>query len=164
MSIAKAAPNLEELELMGTSDDTIVSSLSLIHFHLLTLLQDSIVASLSRLPKLHHLTLSGALNGYNKPFFPRSYNWEDYAKFDTGGIKEKDYGQYAPESFEVAAWDLANGCLTLDTVTMGETIGQLLIPDGLSMRIVRERPRAEVKELRRVCAWGNMIGREEHAW
>jgi len=27
MSISKAAPNLEELELMGTSDDTLVSSL-----------------------------------------------------------------------------------------------------------------------------------------
>jgi hypothetical protein len=44
---------------------------------------------------------------------------------------------------------------------MGNAIGDFLIQDGLSMRIVRERPGGEVKELRRVRAWGNMIGREE---
>jgi hypothetical protein len=57
--------------------------------------------------------------------------------------------------------DLANGCRTLDTVTMSKEIGNLLIKDGLSVRVVRERLGGEVKQLRSVRAWGNIIGREE---
>jgi len=66
MSISNAAPNLEELELMGTSDDTFVSLLSLSSCSFVPqgpdviLMQDSIPASLSLFPKLHLLTFSGA--------------------------------------------------------------------------------------------------------
>ncbi|KAF8963429.1 hypothetical protein BDZ97DRAFT_1919861 [Flammula alnicola] len=145
MSLSKAAPNLEELELMGTSDDTL----------------DSITTSLSRFPKLQRLTLSGGINIYAQPFFARSANWEDYADFDTGGVAEKDYGKYAPETFDEAARDLADGCRTLDIVTMGNIFGELLIKGGLSAKIIRECDGGAVKELKRIRAWGNIIGKEE---
>ena len=44
---------------------------------------------------------------------------------------------------------------------MSKAIGDLWIKDGLSMNVVRERRGGEVKELRRVRASGNIIGREE---
>ena len=71
------------------------------------------------------------------------------------------YGKYAPESFEVAAQDLANGCRTLDTITFGNNLRKMFTRNGLSVRVVREEPGGEVKELRRVWALGNIIGREE---
>ena len=130
-------------------------------FHRLTILQDSIVASLSRLPKLHRLTLSGGIDDYGNPFFPRAFTWAEPGYIDFGDHTDEDFGKYAPESFEIAARDLANGCRTLDTVTFGYTLGDLVIRGGLSVRIVRERPDGEVKELRRVRAWGSIIGKEE---
>ena len=77
------------------------------------------------------------------------------------GLEPKDYGKYAPESFEDAVRDLANGCQTLDTVTVGNAIDDFLIRHGLSMRVVRERQGGAVKELKRVRAWGGIIGRED---
>jgi hypothetical protein len=126
-------------------------------------LQDSIAASLSHLPKLCQPTLSGVINSIYKPFFPQSYNWKDYAPSNTGGLLEKDYGKYALESFKVAVQDLANGCWTLDTVTIGNDLGEFWIEDGngFSMRVVRERLGGPVKGLRRILEWRNMIGKEE---
>jgi hypothetical protein len=126
-------------------------------------MQDSITASLSRFPKLQCLTLSGPLlNLYVKPFFARSVSWTDYA--DSFFLKpEESYhdGKYDPESFNEAARDLANGCRTLTVVTMGNMAGDLLIKRGLSARIVRECEGGSVKEVKRIRAWGNIIGREE---
>jgi len=172
MSISKAAPNLEELELMGTSNDTIVSfpvvALSLLFVFVssgdlivVSQWQDSITASLSLCPKLQRLTFSGTRNGANKPFFARSYNWTDGVNLDVGRLAEKDYGKYAPESFNEAARDLADGCRTLDVVTMGVMVGDLVIRYGLSARIVRESEGGAVKEVERIRPWGNLIGREE---
>lgn len=142
MSLSKAAPNLEELELMGTSDDTL----------------DSLTSSLSRFSKLQHLILSGGIAG--QPFFARSLNWEEYvSKFDTGGVDEKEYGKYAPETFDEAARDLANGCRTLNVVTMGNILGELLIQDGLSRKVVRECDGGRVKQLKQIRALGSIIGR-----
>jgi len=70
-------------------------------------------------------------------------------------------GEYAPESFYEAARDLADGCRTLDVVTVGNTIGDLVIEYGLSARIVRQSEGGAVKEVKRIPAWGNIIGREE---
>ena len=81
--------------------------------------------------------------------------------FGFGDLPEKDYGKYAPESFDEAARDLANGCRTLTVVTMGKFPGKLVIHDGLSAMIVRECEGGSVKEVKRIRAWGNIIGREE---
>lgn len=116
---------------------------------------------MSRFPKLKRLTLSGGINYFNKPFFARSFNWTDYAEFGYGGLPEEMYGKYAPESFDVAARDLANGCRTLTVVTVGKYAGKLVIQDGLSARIVRECEGGLVNEVKRIRAWGNIIGREE---
>ena len=125
-------------------------------------MQDSITASLSRFPKLQRLILSGGINTYNKPFFAWSVNWTDFAEFRLGDfISEEHYGKYAPESFNEAARDLANGCRTLAVVTMGKFSGTLRIRDGLSARIIRECEGGLVKEVKRIRAWGNIIGREE---
>ena len=124
-------------------------------------MQDSITASLSRFPKLQRLTLSVGIRLYHEPFFARSVNWTDYAVFGFGDLPEKDYGKYAPESFDEAARDLANGCRTLTVVTMGKFPGKLVIHDGLSAMIVRECEGGSVKEVKRIRAWGNIIGREE---
>ena len=158
MSISKAAPNLEELELMGLSDDTLVSlPLFVVVQGCDTVsMQDSITASLSRFPSLQRLTLSGRIN--HKPFFPRSANWTDY---HVGHIPEKRYGKYAPESFNEAARDLANGCRTLNVVTISNIAGGFVLRDGLSARIVRECEGGLVKGVKRILAWGNIIGREE---
>ncbi|KIM36822.1 hypothetical protein M413DRAFT_448946 [Hebeloma cylindrosporum] len=145
MSLSKAAPNLEELELMGSSDDTL----------------DSLTNSLSRFSKLQRLTLSGAINMYSKPFFARSANWEDYAEYNLGVVDKKNYGKYAPEIFDEAARDLANGCRTLDAVTMGTLFGWLSLRDGLSRKIVRECDGGMVKEVTKTRALGNIIGRED---
>ncbi|KAF8963403.1 hypothetical protein BDZ97DRAFT_1661726 [Flammula alnicola] len=145
MSLSKAAPNLEELELTGTSDDTL----------------NSITASLSRFPKIQRLILSGGIKGYKRAFFARSENWEDYADYDTSHIAEEDYGKYAPETFDEAARDLADGCRTLDIVTMGNIFGELLIEGGLSAKIIRKCDGGAVKEVKRIRAWGNIIGKEE---
>jgi len=40
-------------------------------------------------------------------------------------------------------------------------IGDLLIKYGLSARIIRECEGGVVKEVKRIRAWGNIIGREE---
>ena len=82
------------------------------------MLQDSIVASLSCLPKLRRLTLSSDIDGHTRAFFPQSTAWGGYSK-------EKRYKKYSPESFEVAVRDLANGCQTLDTIAMSKAIGDL---------------------------------------
>jgi hypothetical protein len=162
MSISKAAPNLEELELMGTSDDTLVSPLLFVVTQGCdtVLMQDSITASLSRFPKLRCLTFSGPFNRNIKPFFRRSSSW---TLFDDPDLPEESYhdGKYDPESFNEAARDLANGCRTLTVVTMGNMTGDLLIKRGLSARIVRECEGGSVKEVKRIRAWGNIIGREE---
>ncbi|KIM36808.1 hypothetical protein M413DRAFT_31425 [Hebeloma cylindrosporum] len=121
--------------------------------------EDSLTTSLSRFSKLKRLTLSGGINSYNKPFFARSTNWEDYAGFDT--YESSDLGKYVPETFDEAARDLANGCRTLDVVTMGNMFGELSIRDGLSRKIVRECDGGTVKELIKTRALGNIIGRED---
>jgi hypothetical protein len=165
MSISKAAPNLEELELMGTSDDTLVSPLLFVvtQGRDTVSMQDSITASLSRFSKLQCLTLSGPLISYISPFFPRSFRWTDYAYAIRPGQRPQSYHDenYHPESFSEAARDLANGCRTLTVVTMGNMAGDLLIICGLSARIVRECEGGSVKEVKRIRAWGNIIGREE---
>ncbi|KIM36825.1 hypothetical protein M413DRAFT_31439 [Hebeloma cylindrosporum] len=143
MSLSKAAPNLEELELMGTSDETL----------------ESLTTSLSWFSKLKRLTLSGGIDSHNKPFFARSTNWEDYAGFDT--YDSKHYGKYASESFDEAARDLANGCCTLDVVTMGNIFAKFSIMDGLSRKIVRKCDGGEVKQLIKTRALGNIISRED---
>ncbi|KAF8954053.1 hypothetical protein BDZ97DRAFT_1928947 [Flammula alnicola] len=145
MSLSKAAPNLEELELTGTSDDTL----------------DSITASLSRFPQIQRLILSGGIDSSERAFFARSKNWEDYTDFDTIHIAEEDYGKYAPETFDEAARDLADGCRTLAIVTMGNIFGELLIKGGPSAKIIREYDGGAVKEVKRIRAWGNIIGKEE---
>ncbi|KAG6835358.1 hypothetical protein H0H93_002193 [Arthromyces matolae] len=144
MSVARAAPDLEELELMGDSDDTI----------------DSITASLCRMRKLNRLTLSGPINGNNAPFFKSSCNWTEYADWDLT-VSEDLFGRYGPSSSDQAMHDLADGCRTLETITFGNMIGDLLIKDGVSARIVRDTEGGSVKEVRKIRAWGNIIGREE---
>ena len=128
-------------------------------------MQHSITASLSLFPNLHRLTLSGGLISPTKPFFPQLCNSEEYAElgFDVGADPEKSYryGKYAPRSFNQAARDLADGCRTLEVVTMGNIIGGLLIQHGLSGRIIRESEGGAVKGVKRIRAWGNIIGREE---
>jgi hypothetical protein len=126
-------------------------------------MQDSITASLSRFPKLQRLTLSGAFNDNIAPFFAWSFNWTDYSDFDVVSFSEESYGdhKYTPESFNEAARDLGNGCRTLTVVTMGNMAGGLPIKDGLSARINRECEGGLVKEVKRIQAWGNIIGRED---
>jgi hypothetical protein len=170
MSISKAAPNLEELELMGTSDDTLVSPLLFVvtQGRDTVSMQDSITASLSRFLKLQCLTLSGPLLDYIQPFFEWSSSWTEYVRSvswtERSDLPDSDgYNdcKYAPKSFNEAARDLANGCRTLTVVTMGNIVGDLLIHDGISARIVRECEGGSVKEVKRIRAWGNIIGREE---
>ncbi|KAG6855981.1 hypothetical protein H0H87_008694 [Tephrocybe sp. NHM501043] len=146
MSIAKAAPNLEELELMGDSDDTI----------------NSITASLSRLPKLNRLTLSDPINGTSvRGFFTASFTWSEYL-WRNLGVPEYDSQHYRPKSFHQAVFDLANGCRTLETVNFCSSIGDLLMRGGVSGVIIRETEGGFVKEVKRINAsWGNMVGREE---
>jgi len=162
MSLSKAAPNLEELELMGTSDDTL-ASLFFFFFpcYKINSMQDSLTTSLSRFSKLQRLTLSGGINISNPPFFARSSNWEEYVEFYTADVKEKDYGKYAPETFDEAARDLANNCRTLSVVTMGNALGELLIKNGLSRKVVRECDGGTVKLLKKIRALGSIIGRED---
>ena len=164
MSLSKAAPNLEELELMGTSDDTLASLFFFFSCYVLNKvhsMQDSLTTSLSRFSKLQCLILSGGINISNPPFFARSSNWEEYAEFYTAEVKEKDYGKYAPETFDEAARDLANGCRTLNVVTMGNALGELLIKNGLSRKVVRECDGGTVKQLKKTRALGSVIGRED---
>ena len=56
-----------------------------------------------------------------------------------------------------------DGCRTLDVVTMGNMVGDLLIrvEYGTSAKIVRESEGGVVKEVKRIRAWGNIIRREE---
>ena len=124
-------------------------------------MQDSLTTSLSRFSKLQHLILSGGINISNPPFFARSSNWEEYVEFYTADVKEEDYGKYAPETFDEAARDLANGCRTLNVVTMGNAFGELLIKNGLSRRVVRECDGGTVKQLKKTRALGSIIGRED---
>lgn len=124
-------------------------------------MQDSLTTSLSRFSKLQRLTLSGGINIYNKPFFARSPNWEEYVEFNTGVVAEKNYGKYAPETFDEAARDFANGCRTLNVITMGTIFGELSIKDGLSRKVVRECDGGTVKQLKKIKALGNIIGRED---
>ncbi|KAG6835732.1 hypothetical protein H0H93_015264 [Arthromyces matolae] len=142
MSIAKGAPNLEELELMGESNDTI----------------DSITSALGRLSKLTQLTLSGPTNMVNLPFFESCRNWVEYEKLeDPISADELQQYAYAPASFDQAAYDLARGCPALERVTIGKRIGELLFSDGVSGRIVRDGTNLKVQ---RIQAWGNDIGKE----
>lgn len=162
MSLSKAAPNLEELELMGTSGDTLASLLFFCTPYILiriNSMQDSPPRYLGS--QSYSASLSGGINSYNKPFFARSPNWEEYAEFNTGGVAENYCGKYAPETFDEAARDLANGCRTLDVVTMGNIFGELSIKDGLSRKVVRECNRGTIKELKKTKALGNIIGRED---
>ena len=85
-------------------------------------------------------------------------DWTDYTELNPPVIS---YGEYTPKSFTEFARDLANGCRTLTVVTIGDFSGNLLIEDGLSARIVRECEGGLVREVRRIRAWGNIIGREE---
>jgi hypothetical protein len=145
MSLSRGAPNLEELELLGPSDNIL----------------DSICASLSRFPNLHCLTLSSSINA---PFFAWSVSWTEYAELAVVGLpKGFKIGAYAPESFNEAARDLANGCRTLTVITMSDTsvLGKHAIGGGLSARIVRDCEGGLVKEIKRIRAWGSIIGREE---
>ena len=93
-------------------------------------------------------------------FFPRFSNWEKCVDFYTG-VDEKDYGKYAPETFDEAARDLANGCRTLNVVTMGNVLGELSIKYGLSREVVRECDGGTVKQLKKIRALGSIIGRED---
>ncbi|KAG6826005.1 hypothetical protein H0H92_001470 [Tricholoma furcatifolium] len=144
MSISKAVPNLEHLELMGTSDDTI----------------DSIAASLRLMPKLNRLTLSDPDSGKALPFFPWSYTWAEYAD-SPHRISKDQFKKYRPPSFDEAVRDLANGCPTLETVTFSNMIPAASMMRGLSARIFREPVGGLMKEARRIRAWGNIMGMEE---
>ncbi|KAG6846591.1 hypothetical protein H0H93_012963, partial [Arthromyces matolae] len=111
MSLAKAAPNLEELELVGDSDDTI----------------DSITSALCRFPKLTRLTLSSPI--YYQPFFKSFMKWREF--WDWYRPNSLQQSPYAPASFEQAASDFARGCPTLEVLTVGNEIsGNLLIDNG----------------------------------
>jgi len=46
-------------------------------------------------------------------------------------------------------------------VTMGNVLGELLIKDGLSARIIRKCDGGGVEEVKRIRAWGRVIGKEE---
>lgn len=124
-------------------------------------MQDSLTTSLSMFPRLHRLTLSGAINGYSNPFFPCCPNWEEYSEFISYRVNERYYGKYAPATFDEAALDLANGCRTLEVITMGNAFGELSIKDGLSRKVVRESDEGVVMELRKTRAYGNIIGGED---
>jgi len=63
MSISNAAPHLEELELSGTSEDTL----------------ESLINSLSRLVKLNTLVFSGPWNPQYSPFFKPGH-WDESAR------------------------------------------------------------------------------------
>ena len=120
---------------------------------------------MSRFPKLQRLSLSGGVNFASKPFFERCYYWPGFIEFngfdDVRVVPGESYGKYAPESFDEAAQDLANGCRTLAVITVGGRVGRLLRDCGLSARIIRECEGGMVKEVKRIQAWGNIIGREE---
>lgn len=163
LSLSKAAPNLEELELKGTLDDTIVSYLYFWARYPAkpNPIQESLTASLSRFLKLQRIVLSAGNNVGNKSFFESSLFWKDYDESDNSEAAGEYHGKYAPETFEEAVRDLADGCRTLDVVTMSDSFGELLIGHGLSAKIVRECDGGAVKELRRNRPWGNIVGKEE---
>ena len=123
--------------------------------------QNSITASLSRFPKLHRFTFSSGVNNYFAPFFARSVNWAEHAQFGISGLSKKNYGKYAPENFNRAARDLANGCRTLNVVTMSNVAGRFSIVQGMSVKIVRVCEGGSVKEMKKIRPWGNIIGKEE---
>ena len=116
---------------------------------------------MSRFPKLQGLTLAGGISGYKTAFFESSEKWHEYSWFYSPKVDETNHGKYAPETFDEAAQDLANGCRTLDIVTMGNVLGELLIKDGLSARIIRKCDGGGVEEVKRIRAWGRVIGKEE---
>ena len=124
-------------------------------------MQNSITASLSRFPKLHRFTFSSGVNNYFAPFFARSVNWAEHAQFGISGLSKKNYGKYAPENFNRAARDLANGCRTLNVVTMSNVAGRFSIVQGMSVKIVRVCEGGSVKEMKKIRPWGNIIGKEE---
>ncbi|EIN09960.1 hypothetical protein PUNSTDRAFT_125934, partial [Punctularia strigosozonata HHB-11173 SS5] len=122
MSVAKAAPNLEELELMGPSCDRL----------------DAISSSLSLMPKLRHLSISGPQNYTQKPFFEVSRLWvEDDPKQRDLIVDTYDPAPlYTPDNFERVALDLANGCRTLGTISLSSRVAEWLADDKTA-RIIR---------------------------
>jgi len=116
---------------------------------------------LSQFPKLQGLTLCGGISGYKTAFFESCVKWQDYSWSYYPKVDETDHGKYAPETFDEAARDLANGCRTLDIVTMGNVLGELLIKDGLSARIIRKCDGGAVEQVKRIRAWGRIVGKEE---
>jgi hypothetical protein len=122
-------------------------------------IQESFTASLSRFLKPQRLILSGGDNVGNTAFFGSSHCWEDYG--ENSADPDRYHEKYTPKSFNEAAHDLADGCRTLNIVTMSDSFGELSINEGLSAKIVRECDGGAVKELRRIQPRGNIIGKEE---
>ncbi|KAF8904061.1 hypothetical protein CPB84DRAFT_1773292 [Gymnopilus junonius] len=127
----------------------------------------SLITSLFMLPRLHRLIFSSPLT--SQPFFESSVIWKECARsFRNLGRTKDDFDtlQYAPRSFEECATDLANGCRTLDTITMcAHDVGDLLIKfhddKSVSARVEREFAGGPVRKVRKARAWGRTVGREE---
>lgn len=64
-------------------------------------------------------------------------------------------------TFDETARDFENGCRTVEVVTMGNTLNELSVSNGLRREIVRECDKGVVTQLRKTKALGNIIGRED---
>jgi len=118
MSINKAAPRLEELELSGTSRDSL----------------ESLTNAFSRFVKLNTLVFSGPVNGNYSPFFESSSQWSHYRKW---GVSYSSPAPYAPASFEQAARELAGGCPTLEMICVRSRMDRRDKSTDLACRIIR---------------------------
>lgn len=95
MSLALAAPFLEELELIGTYCGTLAE----------------LTSSLCRFPRLHTFVVKGGLHG----FFESSAAWPAYVTYD---LADPQTSEYRPGSFDEAAIDIARGVPTLEWFTI----------------------------------------------
>jgi hypothetical protein len=157
-TLAKAVPELEELELVGQSNDGIVSSSTSRVLSINHNAQDALTSSLQRFHHLHTLIISGPATMYTPKFFRSSVAWSQYEDMDMGQPPD---GPYAPQSLEEALYDLGNGCRTLEQIRVSNHLGELFHEKDTTATIIRDGPAGPVKDLKIRKGWGRLIGRED---
>lgn len=112
------------------------------------------------MPKLRHLGISGPQNYTQKPFFEASRLWvEDDPKQRDLIVDTYDpVPPYSPDNFERAVLDLANGCRTLETISLCSRLTEWLAGDRTA-RIIRNED-GTVDTMVMSKQRGRVIGRE----
>jgi hypothetical protein len=161
MSLTKAAPHLEELELSGTFRDSLVSpqyTYDLASLMVIYIIKESLTHSLSRFYALKTFVVSGPVIGRYKPFFESSGHWPQYRELD---ILFDSPAPYAPLSLEQAARDLADGCDSLLTIAVRSRIGHRDPTTDFACQVIRDHDSSVVRDVIMRRTGGMVIGREE---